>query len=89
MGWIAHDELPKYLTSADIYVSTSLSDGASVSLVEAMACGLPVVTTDAGDAGKWIEDGRNGFIVPTKSPELLAEKIAYLLENKDLREIFT
>ncbi len=87
VGRIAHDELPKYLTSADIYVSTSLSDsGASISLLEAIACGLPAIVTDVGDVRKWIENGKNGFVIPVKSAELLAEKIVYLLRNGDLRK---
>ncbi len=87
VGWIAHDELPKYLASADIYVSTSLSDsGASISLLEAVACGLPAIVTDVGDVKRWVRDGENGFIVPVKSPELLAEKIAYLLRSEHLRK---
>jgi glycosyltransferase involved in cell wall biosynthesis len=86
VGWIPHDQLPKYLVSADIYVSTSLSDGASISLIEAMACGLAVVTTDAGDAGKWIRDGENGFVVPVKNPGRLTQRIVDLLKNEGLRK---
>lgn len=83
-GSIPHEKLPGYLASSDVYVSTSLSDGGvAVSTLEAMACGLAVVTTDVGDARSWIKDGENGFVVPTRSPERLAEKIIYLLENTD------
>jgi len=85
VGWISHDELPKYLASSDLYVSTSLSDTISISLLEAMACGLAPIVTDVGDNRKWIENGKNGFVIPTKSPELLAEKTIYLLKNKELR----
>jgi len=88
VGWIAHDELPKYLASSDVYVSTSLSDTISGSLMEAMACELPVVVTDSGDNKKWIEDGVNGFIVPVKSPETLASRIVELLKNEDVRHRF-
>ncbi len=86
VGRVPHAKLPKYLASADIYVSTSLSDGASVGLIEAMACGLAVVTTDAGDAGKWIRDGVNGFVVPVKNPRLLAERTIHLLKSESLRK---
>ena len=85
VGRIPNDKLPKYLASADIYVSTSLSDaGLAASTAEAMACGLPVVITDFGDNRKWVEDGVSGFIVPLKDPKSLAEKIIYLLKNEDI-----
>jgi len=89
VGQIAHDELPKYLSSANIYVSTSLSDGGiAVSTLEAMASGLPIVVTDCGDIKKWITDGENGFIVPVKAPEAIAAKVIYLLETEDTRMKF-
>ena len=46
LGKIPNQELPKYLNASDLYVSSSLSDGSSLSLLEAMACALPVVVTD-------------------------------------------
>lgn len=89
VGWIPNDELPHYLTSADIFVSTALSDaGLAASTAEAMACGLPVIVTDFGDNKKWVEDGINGFIIPLKYPKSLAEKIIYLLKSKDVRMEF-
>ena len=89
VGNIASDELPRYLNSADIYVSTSLSDaGLAASTAEAMACGLPVIITDFGDNGKWVEDGVNGFVVPLRNPEVLATRIIDLLQNEDKRRQF-
>lgn len=89
VGWIANNELPKYLTSSDVYVSTSLSDaGLAASTNEAMACELPVVITDFGDNRKWVEDGVNGFIIPLKDPKSLAERIIYLLKNPDIGKEF-
>ncbi len=85
-GFIPNEQLPKYLKSADIYVSTSLSDaGLAVSTAEAMACGLPVVITDGADNREWVKDGINGFIIPKKSPGVLAERVVYLLKNPELR----
>ncbi len=84
LGWLTEEELPQYLASADIYVSTSLSDaGLAASTAEAMACGLPVVITDFGDNRRWVEDGVNGFIIPLRAPEALASKLIYLLKNKE------
>ena len=53
-----------------------------------MACELPVVITDDPDNRIWVKDGYNGFIVTTKSPEKVAEKINVLLENETLRKEF-
>jgi glycosyltransferase involved in cell wall biosynthesis len=89
VGFIRNDELPQYLNTVDVYVSTSLSDaGIAASTAEAMACGLPVVITDVADNKKWVEDGVNGFLVPIKDPKSLAERIIYLLRNEDVRKRF-
>jgi len=89
VGFIQNDKLPQYLTTMDVYVSTSLSDaGIAASTAEAMACGLPVIITDVADNKKWVEDGENGFIVPIKDPKSLAEKIIYSLKNENIRKKF-
>ena len=88
-GRIPNDELPEYLNSADIYVSTSLSDaGLASSTAEAMACGLPVIITDFGDNKKWVEDGTNGFLIPLRNPQVLASKVIQLIRNKEIRDKF-
>ncbi len=89
IGFIQNDELPEYLNSMEVYVSTSLSDaGIAASTAEAMACGLPVIITDIADNRKWVEDRENGFVVPAKDNKTLAEKIIYLLQNEDIRKRF-
>ena len=89
VGFIPNEELPDYLRTADVYVSTSLSDaGIAASTAEAMTCGLPVVITDTGENRKWVKNGENGFIIPIKNPEILAEKIIYLLKNEDISKKF-
>ncbi|NWG11549.1 glycosyltransferase [Candidatus Bathyarchaeota archaeon] len=89
VGFISNDELPQYLNTVDVYVSTSLSDaGIAASTAEAMACGLPVIVTDVADNRDWVEDGVNGFVVPIKNPKALAKKTIYLLENNDIRKGF-
>lgn len=89
LGFISSEDLPRYLSLADVYVSTSLSDGGlAASTAEAMACGLPVIVTDFGDNRKWVTDGGNGFVIPTKSPELLARRIVDLLKNDEARKKF-
>jgi len=89
VGWILNDELPEYLRTADIYVSTSLSDaGLSSCTAEAMASGLPVVITDTGENEKWVKDDQGGYLVPIKNPEILTEKIIHLLKNGSKRKEF-
>lgn len=86
MGFVPNELLPKYLNTSDIYVSPSLSDGTSICLLEAMACGLPVVVTDVEAILEWIKDGYNGLVCPKRKPELLAEKILLLLKNEKTRK---
>lgn len=89
LGRIGHCNLPKILNDSKIYISTALSDsGLSMSTAEAMACGLPVIISDSSDNKLWIKDFKNGFVVPLKNPEALAEKIIYLLKNNKERNIF-
>jgi len=89
VGQVPYQDIPRLLASSDIYVSTSLSDaGLAASTGEAMACELPVVITDDPDNRDWVENGINGFIVPVKSPEKIAEKINVLLGDETLRKDF-
>jgi len=84
VGFVKNDSLPKLLSSVNLYVSTSLSDaGISASTAEAMACGLPVIITDSGENKLWIEDGKNGFLVPIKNYIILSQKIIERLNNLD------
>lgn len=88
IGWISHDELPNYLASSDIYVSTSLSDSTSLSLQEAMACELASVVTDLPANREWIVDGVNGLVASVDDIQGFADKVGYLLEDADLRREF-
>ncbi len=84
LGQIPNADLVQYLNAADIYVSSSLSDGTSLSLLEAMACALPVVVSDVPAILEWIQDGVNGLVVPRKNTTQLVEKISYLLQDEGL-----
>jgi L-malate glycosyltransferase len=86
VGWLTEDELPRYIASCDIYVSTALSDGGiASSTAEAMSCGLPVIVTDVGDNREWIQDGRQGFVVATKNSDQLAARIVELIDDAGRR----
>jgi len=86
VGWISNSEVLQYLRSIDILVSTSLSDGdLSQGTQQAMACELPIITTDLEVNKKRIKDGDNGLIFSKKNPKSLAQKIIRLLEDEELR----
>ena len=84
-GFIPHRELSEYLNLADIYVSTSVSDGASASLLEAMACGVFPVVTDIPANKEWIENNENGFLFKIGDIDSLTEQIIKALDRSELR----
>lgn len=86
-GRIEENEMPVYLASSDVYVSTSLSEsGLAASTAEAMACGLPVINTDTGDIGRWLTNGEGGFIIPSGDPDSLTERVVSVLTDDGMRE---
>lgn len=81
----AYADVPQDYRAADIFVTTSVSDGTPVSLLEAMASGLPCIATAVGGIPEWITDGENGVLIPPQNPEALAESITRLADAPDLR----
>ena len=86
LGEIPHEQMPAHLQAATAYVSTALSDGASVSLLEAMACGITPVVADIPANREWITDGENGFLFPPGDARALAEKVEQCLMRPDVRQ---
>jgi len=84
LGRVPHEEMPNLLSQADIYVSTSLHDGTSVSLLEAMGSGVFPVVTDIPANREWITNGENGFLVSADEAESLASKIIDAIRNQEL-----
>jgi glycosyltransferase involved in cell wall biosynthesis len=86
LGRVPHEEMPNLLSQTDVYVSTSLYDGTSVSLLEAMASGAFPIVTNIPSNREWVTDGENGFLVPTDDKKYLARKIIESLQNPSLLE---
>lgn len=70
-GQVPHTLLPEYYNLADAYVSTAGSDGTSISLLEAMACGLPVIVSDTPGNREWVVPGENGWLFEPGNSEAL------------------
>lgn len=87
IGAIPHEKLPELLASADVYLSTSLSDSTSVSLLEAMAAGVYPIVSDIPGNREWIRDKVNGFVVPVDNPQVLADRIVEAAHDSNLRRL--
>ena len=74
-------DLREHLSTSDIFVLPSRSEGFSNAIVEAMAASLPVVATDVGGNAEAVEDAVSGFIVPSEDPVALSEAISWLISN--------
>jgi len=76
----------KYFSRAAVFVSASVREGFSNSIVEAMACGLPVVSTKSSGPQEIISDGVNGILVEIGDVDFLAKQIVNLLDNKNFAD---
>ena len=83
---VAHTELIHYYNNASVFVLPTLDEGMALVQLEAMACGLPVIATTNSGADSIIEDGENGFIVPIRDADAIAEKIEIVYKDKQLLE---
>ncbi len=82
LGRQPNDMLVDYYRSCDLYVSASIVDGSSVSLLEAMGCGIPVLMSAIPGNLEWVRDGENGMIFPVGDVKDLAEKMACCCRNR-------
>jgi glycosyltransferase involved in cell wall biosynthesis len=85
LGFVEEASKKKLLEGADIFVLPSYSEGFSIATLEALAYGLPVVTTNVGALPEIITDGENGFIVEPGDHQALSKRITELIEDQNLR----
>jgi glycosyltransferase involved in cell wall biosynthesis len=78
-----YEDVPQILRCLDIFSLPSLTEGFNRSLLEAMACGLPVVATAVGGNVEIVQDGVNGLLVPHSNPGALASAITEMLKDKE------
>jgi D-inositol-3-phosphate glycosyltransferase len=85
LGRRDQDELPYYYSAADVCIVPSHYESFGLVALEALACGTPVVASRVGGLTYIVEDGVNGFLVPTGDSQALAHRISQLLEDCQLR----
>ena len=74
-GQVNQDDLPEIYRAADLYVSASHSDGSSVSLMEALGCGLPVLVTDIPSNREWVTEEAQGWLFADNDEAAVAARI--------------
>ncbi len=82
-GQISQTVLPEWYHRADLYISPSHVDGSSVSLMEALACGLPCLVSDIPANKEWVTEGENGWLFRDGDANHLAEKILTAIAQRE------
>ena len=87
IGWVDHNELPELYSRAKVFFSLQKHDNfGSLAMLEAMACGLPVVASRVGATTEQIRDGETGFTISPGNRKEFVEKMVYLLTKDQERE---
>jgi len=79
-------DIPKILPEIEVFLFTSKEEGLGTSVIDALACGVPVVATEAGGIPEIIRDGSNGFLAPVNNALKLAEQVNFLLSNSEIKD---
>lgn len=87
LAWLPgeRDDVPELMRAIDVFVLPSLAEGISNTILEAMACGLPVIATDVGGNGELVVAEVTGILVPPAQPMPLAEALWLYVNNEELR----
>lgn len=78
-------DIPELMRAMDVFILSSISEGISLTLLEAMACELPVIATAVGGNSEVVIEGETGFLVPAQNPEAMSVKIIQMINNLEQR----
>ncbi|MGB5160102.1 MAG: glycosyltransferase [Thermoanaerobaculia bacterium] len=83
------DDIPQILNLFDAFALTSLSEGSSISLLEAQASGVPAFVTDVGGNDRIVIDGSTGYLCPLDNPSIMAERLAMIVEKPEHHRVLS
>jgi D-inositol-3-phosphate glycosyltransferase len=89
LGKRDQDKLPYYYSAAEVLVMPSHYESFGMVALEAMACGTPVIASEVGGLAYLVRDGETGFTIPEQEPEMLCDKISWLLNDKLLHDLMS
>ena len=87
IGRVPREEIMPYYEEAGIFVMTSLNEGMSNAMLEALGAGLPIISTPTGGAEELVKDGINGYLIKFRDSDDLAEKLKILINDPKMREM--
>lgn len=82
IGQKTKEEIKHELSTADVMVMPSLLEGLSLTILESLACGTPVIATENSGGPELIENFKNGFVIKARSPQAIASKLLWCLDNR-------
>ena len=85
LGAVPQEQVLAALQTADLFLMSSLSEGLNTATLDAMAAGRPVVVTDVGGMREAVTDGVEGRLVPSRTPDALADAVLQLASDPELR----
>jgi len=85
-GFVPHNKIVKYYQNCDLFCFLTLGEPFGIVILEAMACGKPVIASNIGGPAEIVKDGKTGFLVNPSNVRLVAEKILKLIRDRKLRE---
>jgi len=88
-GTVPYEDIVAYYQASDIFVFASLTDTQGIVILEAMGCGLPIVTIKDDAFSDIITDGQEGFMIENQSVKVFAQRVSEILKNKELYENFS
>ncbi|MGE0878000.1 MAG: glycosyltransferase family 4 protein [Acidimicrobiia bacterium] len=84
VGAVPRSQVADHLRSSSVFVLASVQEGLSLSVLQAMACAIPVIVSEATGAAEYVTDGAEGFVVPTGDTDALAEAMQRFVDDPDL-----